>query len=245
MRDLAAAAGTARRRTRLGPVGSRHPGRSDGRAAARRRRRPRGAPDRTTRPRLVRRRVGLSRRQARPHRQGRAGRRHRAGRGGCPPRGRARDAGGDGTRGRGIRSRHALVLGSAAGRAPCGSGRGSSSPRRRRARCGSSPARRSPRSGCGRLIALQRQARGELLLYPPTWVTLHGLADADDAASALAGARLRGIQTFATQVRKGPGGPVLLWGEDAEYDGERPDAASGPRHRLEFGATPWVYTRHD
>jgi len=94
-------------------------------------------------------------------------------------------------------------------------------------------------------IALQRQSRGELLLYPPTWVTLHGLADADGVDSALAGARVRGVQTFETQARKGPGGPLLLWREDAEYEGERPGAASGPRHRLEFGGTPWVYTRCD
>ena len=93
--------------------------------------------------------------------------------------------------------------------------------------------------------ALQRQARGELTLYPPTWVTLHDLADAPDVEAALAAARLTGIRTFETQVRRGASGPIFYWREDAEYDGDRSDAASGPRHRLEVGTTPWTYTRRD
>lgn len=93
--------------------------------------------------------------------------------------------------------------------------------------------------------ALQRQARGELTLYPPTWVTLHGLAEAADVAGALGAARIGGIQTFETQMRRGPGGPVLYWRGDAEYHGDLPGAASGSRHRLEVGVTPWVYTRRD
>ena len=93
--------------------------------------------------------------------------------------------------------------------------------------------------------ALEGQARGELTLYPPTWVTLHGLAEAGDVEGALAAARLAGPQTFETQVRRGPNGPVFYWRGDADYDGDRPDAASGPRHRLELGESPWVYTRRD
>lgn len=93
--------------------------------------------------------------------------------------------------------------------------------------------------------ALQRHARGELMLYPPTWVTLHGLADAVDVEGAAGAARIGGIQTFETQVRRGPDGPVLFWREDAEYHDDRAGAASGPRHRLEVGVSPWVYTRRD
>jgi 8-oxo-dGTP pyrophosphatase MutT (NUDIX family) len=93
--------------------------------------------------------------------------------------------------------------------------------------------------------ALRRQARGELTLYPPTWVTLHGLGEAEDVEGAQSAARLAGIRIFETQIRRGPAGPVFYWREDAEYDGDRPDAASGPRHRLEVGVNPWVYTRRD
>ena len=93
--------------------------------------------------------------------------------------------------------------------------------------------------------ALRRQAKGEITLYPPTWVTLHGLAEAKDVDSAFAAARVRGVLTFETQVRRGPEGPVFYWREDAEYHEDSPGAASGPRHRLQTGVNPWVYTRRD
>jgi 8-oxo-dGTP pyrophosphatase MutT (NUDIX family) len=95
--------------------------------------------------------------------------------------------------------------------------------------------------------ALSRHGRGELTLYPPTWVTLHGLVDQPDAASAIAAARLGGIQRFETVARRGGDGPMLLWHGDAEYEhdagGEASVASEGGRHRLEIGALPWIYTR--
>jgi len=91
--------------------------------------------------------------------------------------------------------------------------------------------------------ALRRHARGELTLYPPTWVTLSGLAEAVDVEGLLDATRVAGVRTFETQVRRGPDGPVFFWGEDEEYDGEGRATASGARHRLEVGALPWTYTR--
>jgi 8-oxo-dGTP pyrophosphatase MutT (NUDIX family) len=93
--------------------------------------------------------------------------------------------------------------------------------------------------------ALAAHGRGEMILYPPTWVTLHGLTVHADAASAFAAAREDGIRTFATQVRRGADGPIFFWSEDAEYDADDPAAADGPRHRLETGALAWRYTRRD
>ncbi|GAB2841529.1 NUDIX domain-containing protein [Microbacterium insulae] len=88
---------------------------------------------------------------------------------------------------------------------------------------------------------LARHGRGELTLYPPTWVTLHGLTAHPDAASALSSARLAGSEHFETVARRGAEGPILLWQDDAEYG---PDAAAAAsRHRLEIGALPWRYTR--
>lgn len=89
---------------------------------------------------------------------------------------------------------------------------------------------------------LERHARGELTLYPPTWVTLHGLVGQPDVDAILAVVRLRGVEQFETVARRGPTGPVLLWQDDAEYD---PDAAAGAsaRHRIEVGELPWRYTR--
>lgn len=90
---------------------------------------------------------------------------------------------------------------------------------------------------------LARHGRGELTLYPPTWVTLHGLAAHADAPSALGAARLAGVERFETVARRGAEGPILLWRGDAEYDADAAAAASGSRHRLEIGALPWRYTR--
>jgi 8-oxo-dGTP pyrophosphatase MutT (NUDIX family) len=92
---------------------------------------------------------------------------------------------------------------------------------------------------------LERHARGELTLYPPTWVTLHTLSGQRDVESVLGMLRLAGFRRFETVARRGPAGPLLLWQEDAEYAG---GAASGPeaaRHRLDIGALPWIYTRAD
>lgn len=91
--------------------------------------------------------------------------------------------------------------------------------------------------------ALARHGRGYLMLYPPTWVTLNGLADAASVPALLASTRLSGVRRFDSIARRIESGPMLLWSEDAEY------AASGgsgtARHRLEIGALPWIYTRSD
>ena len=93
--------------------------------------------------------------------------------------------------------------------------------------------------------ALARHGRGEFTLYPPTWVTLHGLAAHADSASVLGAARLGGIQRFETVARRGGDGPVLLWQGDDEWDPDAAAAASGSRHRLEIGVLPWRYERTD
>jgi 8-oxo-dGTP pyrophosphatase MutT (NUDIX family) len=90
---------------------------------------------------------------------------------------------------------------------------------------------------------IARHGRGELTLYPPTWVTLHGLAAHPDAGSVLGSARLAGIERFETSARRGADGPILLWHGDEEYETDAGGEASGARHRLEIGALPWRYTR--
>lgn len=96
--------------------------------------------------------------------------------------------------------------------------------------------------------ALARHGRGEFHLYPPTWVTLHGLTAHPDADSVVGEARVGGIERFETVARRGGEGPMLVWQGDAEYDADAGDEAStapstGARHRLEIGALPWIYTR--
>ncbi len=88
---------------------------------------------------------------------------------------------------------------------------------------------------------LARHGRGEVTLYPPTWVTLHELAGQPDAEAMLGFARVAGIHRFETVARRGGDGPMLLWQADAAYEDEGSGAAA--RHRLELGSLPWIYTR--
>lgn len=90
--------------------------------------------------------------------------------------------------------------------------------------------------------AVARHGRGELTLYPPTWVTLHELSEHPDAASILDTVRLAGAQRFETVARRGDEGPILLWQSDAEYETDA-STAGAARHRLEIGSLPWRYTR--
>lgn len=92
---------------------------------------------------------------------------------------------------------------------------------------------------------LERHGQGGLTLYPPTWVTLHGLSAHADVQSALGAARLAGVQHFETVARRGAEGPLLLWRGDAEWDPDAGGGASTSRHRLEAGALPWRYARTD
>jgi 8-oxo-dGTP pyrophosphatase MutT (NUDIX family) len=88
---------------------------------------------------------------------------------------------------------------------------------------------------------LDRHARGEATLWPPTWVTLHGLAGVDAPLEVPATPR-----EYAGVARRRSDGMYLLWAEDAEYDGtagEQDATAPGPRHRLRIGSLPWVYER--
>lgn len=88
---------------------------------------------------------------------------------------------------------------------------------------------------------LARHALGELTLYPPTWVTLHGLAPHASTDTALGAVRSGGIERFDTIARRAPSGALLLWQGDGQYEDEAAEAE--PRHRLEVGVLPWTYVR--
>ena len=98
-------------------------------------------------------------------------------------------------------------------------------------------------------------ARGHVTLYPPTWVTLHELAEQPDGAALFDVARIGGIRRYETVARRGSAGPLLLWDGDAAYEdasfddvaldeaAEADTGGAASRHRLELGSLPWVYTR--
>ncbi|MEA5455790.1 NUDIX hydrolase [Sinomonas sp. JGH33] len=91
--------------------------------------------------------------------------------------------------------------------------------------------------------ALKRHAAGELMLFPPTWVTLHGLLDAETAALALAEAAARRPGRYASVQLFGEDGRIeaVMWPGDSQYGD--PAAAGTARHRLTLTALPWVYER--
>ncbi|MGH9031418.1 MAG: NUDIX hydrolase [Acidimicrobiia bacterium] len=91
--------------------------------------------------------------------------------------------------------------------------------------------------------ALAARDEGEIELAPPTWVTLHRLADHPDVASALADAAASEPEFFETHIaRVGDGAVAALWPGDAGYhsgDGDAP----GARHRLIMLESGWRYER--
>ena len=91
--------------------------------------------------------------------------------------------------------------------------------------------------------ALERHAAGEVELAPPTWVTLHSLAEAVSPEDALARARREEIAYFSTRIRGHGEALLAVWAPDAAYEGGDVDAA-GPRHRLVMATHGgWTYER--
>lgn len=79
---------------------------------------------------------------------------------------------------------------------------------------------------------LDRRDRGEVDLAPPTWVTLHDLAEHDDVDAALAAAADRDpLPRYETRWINVDGGAVAMWHGDSGYDAADPNLAGG-RHRL-------------
>lgn len=84
--------------------------------------------------------------------------------------------------------------------------------------------------------ALAQHARGDIELFPPTWITLHLLAGADRIADAVAAASTP--ENFQTHMLQRGGGGTFVWAGDREH----PTGGTGT-HRLETATRPWVYVR--
>lgn len=101
--------------------------------------------------------------------------------------------------------------------------------------------------------ALERHAADAMTLYPPTWVTLHGLRDAASVADALAALRASDVRPYVGRFSVDRA--ALYWQEDehfaAQPDADRSDLAGSddtpgagrPRHRLLMDRRPWIYIR--
>ena len=99
--------------------------------------------------------------------------------------------------------------------------------------------------------ALDRHAAGSMTMWPPTWVTLHGLQRAASVDEALAELRTGDVKPYVGRVSDD--GRTILWQEDDDYVEQRerqehdpavpddaPDA-EGNRHRLLMDRLPWIY----
>jgi 8-oxo-dGTP pyrophosphatase MutT (NUDIX family) len=95
--------------------------------------------------------------------------------------------------------------------------------------------------------AMEAQAKGEIELLPPTWISLHGLAGHTDVATVLAGAVQRPVMRYSTRiVHDDDGVLVTLWAPDAAYpvpDTARPGPLDTPgnRNRLYMDPAGWRY----
>jgi 8-oxo-dGTP pyrophosphatase MutT (NUDIX family) len=91
--------------------------------------------------------------------------------------------------------------------------------------------------------AFERHAGGEIQLAPPTWVTLHWLAESPNVDAAMQRARAETVEHFSTHIAKGEDGElVALWHGDVAYEGGDL-AAAGGRHRLAMIEGGWRYER--
>jgi 8-oxo-dGTP pyrophosphatase MutT (NUDIX family) len=90
--------------------------------------------------------------------------------------------------------------------------------------------------------AMALRNASEIEVAPPTWISLERLATSPDVATAMAEARARDPEFFATRITLTDAGAVALYDGDAGYadgDADRP----GPRHRLTMAPEAWVYER--
>lgn len=90
---------------------------------------------------------------------------------------------------------------------------------------------------------LDRRARAEVDLAPPTFVTLADLAEHASVDAALSGAATRvPVPRYATRWGAVDDGVVALWHGDAGYESTDPHA-SGRRHRLWMRPDGWLLER--
>ena len=86
--------------------------------------------------------------------------------------------------------------------------------------------------------ALSAHTRRELLLFPPTWMTLHFLTDYPSCAAAIAGIARTPAESYESRLVVSEECSVVLWHGDAGYD--TADATvPGGRHRLLLARAGW------
>jgi 8-oxo-dGTP pyrophosphatase MutT (NUDIX family) len=92
--------------------------------------------------------------------------------------------------------------------------------------------------------ALAAQRAGEIMLAPPTFVTLIHLSQYQSVGHALSIVRSMTAETFNPRIRAIPQGACSLYAGDAAYEGGDLETP-GPRHRLWILGSDWRYERTD
>ena len=86
--------------------------------------------------------------------------------------------------------------------------------------------------------ALAENARRELLLLPPTWMTLRFLSGYPDCAAAIEGIARTPVESYESRLTVLDDCRVVLWHGDAGYETADP-LVPGPRHRLILARSGW------
>ena len=90
--------------------------------------------------------------------------------------------------------------------------------------------------------AMARRDALDIVLSPPTWITLEQLVGFGSVAEALATLAARPPEWFATRIAQADEGLAALYHGDAGYETSDPSLA-GPRHRLWMLPDGWRYER--
>lgn len=86
-----------------------------------------------------------------------------------------------------------------------------------------------------------KHAAGDIDLAPPTWITLHQLAQYEQIADLMAFLRDEPAKHYETRIVKNNAGDrVALWSGDTAYESGDADT-NGDRHRLILGAGGFVF----
>lgn len=90
---------------------------------------------------------------------------------------------------------------------------------------------------------LERHQQKEMVLIPPTYVTLHDLAAFQSLSEVLAAYKAHTPQKYLTNFLIRESGFVSLWQEDVAYKDGKIEAP-GPRHRLLERENGWEYIKN-
>jgi 8-oxo-dGTP pyrophosphatase MutT (NUDIX family) len=90
--------------------------------------------------------------------------------------------------------------------------------------------------------ALARRDALEIELAPPTWMTLHHLAEFDSLDALMEDAHARDPFFYETHIGRGESGVAAMWAGDAGYELNDPDVA-GARYRLWMREDGWELER--